>query len=331
MATEIRDHIVDVEALTTVFRLRRGDLRAVNAVNLSVRRGEIVGLVGESGSGKSVTGLSIMGLVDPPGFIDGGRIRFDGQDITAAAEERLRQLRGNRMALIFQDAMMALNPVLTIQSHFVESVQAHKAVGKAAAIAMGVDALRRMGIPDAEKRMRAYPHQFSGGMRQRVAIALSILHRPDFIIADEPTTALDVTIQEQILYEMKQLCRNEGTGMLWITHDLAVVAGLTQRIYVMYGGRIVERGPTDRIIDGARHPYTRGLIASLPEMTRRGERLQQIRGYTASPLAFERGCAFKPRCAFAGAACDETPAERPVAGSDGHFVSCFHMDKVERG
>jgi oligopeptide/dipeptide ABC transporter ATP-binding protein len=319
------EKIIEINNLTTVFKMRKGTLTAIDNVSLSVNKGEIVGLVGESGSGKSVTGLSIMGLVDPPGFIEGGQILFDGQDITRASETTLRDLRGRRMSLIFQDATMALNPVLKIQTHIVETVRAHQRVSTQKAKSIGIDALRRLGIPEPEKRLKAYPHQFSGGMCQRVTIALAILHDPDFIIADEPTTALDVTIQEQILYEMKLLCSAKNVGMLWITHDLSVVGGLADKIYVMYGGRIVEHGPTDDIIEHPCHPYTKGLIDSLPEMTKRGEPLKQIKGTTVSLIDFKKGCAFKSRCGLASEVCDHAPQSEKVAKD--HWVACHNFDQ----
>ena len=218
---------------------------------------------------------------------------------------------------------MALNPVLTIQTHIIETVLAHQNVSRKTAKAIGIDALRRLGIPEPEKRLNAYPHQFSGGMRQRVTIALSILHNPDFMIADEPTTALDVTIQEQILYEMKLLCQDKHVGMLWITHDLAVIGGLADRIYVMYAGKIVESGASTDIIEHPCHPYTRGLIASLPEMTEPGQPLHQIKGSTASLVDADTGCAFRPRCLSAGQQCDTVPTLKEI--SKGHEVACFYL------
>jgi peptide/nickel transport system ATP-binding protein len=256
--------LLTVDNLQTEFTTRDGVLRAVQGVSFELNRGEVLGLVGESGSGKSVTGFSIMGLVDPPGRVAGGSVKFDGRELVGQSEEQLRQLRGKRIAMIFQDPMMTLNPVLSVATQMVETVLAHDKVSKAVARERAIDALGRVGIASPESRLAQYPHQFSGGMRQRVAIAIALLHRPDLIIADEPTTALDVTVQGQILYEMQTLVREVGSALIWITHDLAVIAGLADRVAVMYAGRIVEEGPVEQVLDAPRHPYTRGLLDSVP-------------------------------------------------------------------
>src|SRR5690606_18399827 len=263
---------LQVEDLETHFPTRDGIVRAVDGVSFDVAEGEILGLVGESGSGKSITGFSILGLIDPPGRIAGGRVLFKGEDITSASPERMRSLRGSRIAMIFQDPMMTLNPVLRVDTQMIETVQAHEKVSEAAARARAVETLKAVGIAAPEERLLAYPHQLSGGMRQRIAIATALLHSPDLIIADEPTTALDVTIQGQILYEMRKLCRDTGTALIWITHDLSVVAGLADRIMVMYAGKIVETGPVATVIERPQHPYTRGLIGSVPGVLPRGKR-----------------------------------------------------------
>jgi peptide/nickel transport system ATP-binding protein len=265
-----------VDDLKTHFFTRNGIVKAVDGVSFRVEPGEIMGLVGESGCGKSMTGLSIIGLVDPPGKVAGGRILFKGQDLRQATPEQLRALRGNRIAMIFQDPMMTLNPVLRIDTQMIEAVTAHHSISKAAARERARDALARVGIPSPEERLNAYPHQFSGGMRQRVAIAIALLNKPDLIIADEPTTALDVTIQGQILYEMQKLCRESGASLIWITHDLAVVAGLADRVCVMYAGRIVEQGDVRQVIENPRHPYTRGLLDSLPSRNVPGQPLRTL-------------------------------------------------------
>ena len=281
-----------------------------------------MGLVGESGSGKSVTGFSIIGLVDPPGRVVGGEILFNGEDLRRAEEERLRDLRGNRIAMIFQDPMMTLNPVLRIDTQMTETILAHERVDRETARARARDALGQVGIPAPEERLRAYPHQFSGGMRQRVAIAIALLNRPELIIADEPTTALDVTIQAQILHEVQKLCRQTGTALIWITHDLAVVAGLADHLCVMYAGRMVETGRVDDVIDRPLHPYTHGLIGSVPSRNRRGRRLTQIPGMTPSLLSLPVGCAFRARCARADHACRAAPpVTEPLAGRG---IRCFH-------
>ena len=318
---------LSVEDLQTHFQTKAGTVKAVDGVSFAVRRGEVLGLVGESGSGKSVTGFSILGLVDPPGRVVGGRIAFDGQDLRALDERALRRLRGNRIAMIFQDPMMTLNPVLQIETQMVETLLAHRKMSRAAARERAIEALALVGIPSPAERLRAYPHQFSGGMRQRVAIAIAILHKPDLIIADEPTTALDVTIQAQILYEAQKLCRDFGTAMIWITHDLTVVAGLAQRVAVMYAGRIVEEGTVDEVLDRPLHPYTVGLIESVPSQNTRGRPLAQIPGMTPSLMEIPPGCAFRSRCPRADLACHQEPAmAEPLAGRQ---VRCFHPHTAE--
>ncbi len=313
---------LEVIGLHTEFASRAGTLRAVDGVSFSIERGRILGLVGESGSGKSVTGYSIMGLIDPPGRITAGRILFNGQDIAGWPEQRMRGLRGNRIAMVFQDPMMTLNPVLRIDTQMVEAVRAHDDVTHAEALARARDALGKVGIPSPEERLRAYPHQFSGGMRQRVVIAIALLHHPDLIIADEPTTALDVTIQAQILAEMQALVRRDGTALIWITHDLAVVAGLADELAVMYAGRLVETGGVDAVLDNPAHPYTRGLIGSVPSGNRRGQRLRQIPGTTPGLRDRPTGCAFRTRCAHADAACLAEPDL--TLAETGHAWRCFH-------
>jgi len=297
-------------------------VRAVDGVSFSVRPGEVLGLVGESGCGKTVTGFSILGLVDPPGRIVGGRIVFEGTDLLQMREAQLRQIRGSRIAMVFQDPMMTLNPVLRIDTQMVEAVRAHQPVDTTTALKISRDALARVGIPSPESRLRSYPHQFSGGMRQRVAIAIALLNRPKLIIADEPTTALDVTIQAQILYEAQKLCRESGTALIWITHDLSVVAGLADRICVMYAGRIVEQGTVDEVLDAPLHPYTHGLIGSVPSRNRRGSPLAQIPGMTPALLNLPPGCAFRNRCPRAAPACIEEPKLETKANA--RLVRCFY-------
>ncbi|MEL6205581.1 MAG: ABC transporter ATP-binding protein [Pseudomonadota bacterium] len=313
--------VLEVSGLRTHFFTRAGVVKAVDGVDLSVARGEVMGLVGESGSGKSITGFSILGLIDPPGRIVEGSVRFNGAEIANAPEETLQKLRGNKIAMIFQDPMMTLNPVLRVDTQMIEAILAHEKVDKRSAWKRSRDALGLVGIPSPEERLKAYPHQLSGGMRQRVAIAIAFLNRPDLIIADEPTTALDVTIQGQIIHEAQKLTRQTGTAMIWITHDLAVVAGLADRISVMYAGRIVEQGTTDDVIDHPLHPYTVGLLGSVPTSNKRGERLYQIEGMTPNMLALPRGCAFAPRCRRASGSCAAEPPLEQVAG---RYLRCFH-------
>ena len=315
--------VLTVEGLRTHFFTKAGVVKAVDDVSFTVDRGEVLGLVGESGSGKSMTGYSLMGLIDPPGRIVAGRIVLDGIDLRALTGEELRHMRGNRVAMIFQDPMMTLNPVLRIDVQMIEAILAHDHVSQATARARSREALVKVGIPSPDERLAAYPHQFSGGMRQRVAIAIALLNNPDVIIADEPTTALDVTIQGQILYEMQKLTRESGMALIWITHDLSVIAGLADRVCVMYAGRIVEQGSCEDVLARAAHPYTQGLLDSVPSNNERGQRLKQIPGMTPSLLDLPPGCPFRERCAFATSECAESPQMRPVGGP-GQAVRCYH-------
>ncbi|WP_298015325.1 ABC transporter ATP-binding protein [uncultured Castellaniella sp.] len=324
------DHpLLEVRGLQTRFYTRAGVVNAVDDVSFTLGRGRILGLVGESGSGKSVTGFSIMGLVDKPGRVVGGRILFDGQDLSRLKERDMRSLRGNRIAMIFQDPMMTLNPVLRIDAQMVETVLAHRKMSRAAARELARDTLGMMGIPSPDERLEAYPHQLSGGMRQRIAIAIALLHQPALIIADEPTTALDVTIQSQILSEVQNLTDRYGTSLIWISHDLSVVAGLADEIAVMYAGRIVEYGTVSDVLDSTRHPYTLGLLGSLPSNNRHSRRLRQIPGMTPSLLALPDRCAFADRCAYRTEACERVPGSTAISGS--HWVRCFNPVASDRG
>ena len=315
--------VLVVEGLRTHFFTKAGVVKAVDDVSFSVDRGEVMGLVGESGCGKSMTGYSLMGLIDLPGRIVAGKIVLDGIDLRALSAEQLRQMRGNRVAMIFQDPMMTLNPVLRIDVQMIEAIVAHDKVSEDDARARAREALSKVGIPSPDERLAAYPHQFSGGMRQRVAIAIALLNRPDLIIADEPTTALDVTIQGQILYEMQKLTRETGTALIWITHDLSVIAGLADRVSVMYAGRIVEQGTAEEVLGRPRHPYTRGLLDSVPSNNVRGARLKQIPGMTPSLLDLPPGCPFRERCPRAMPDCAQSPEMRMLAPTR-QSVRCFH-------
>jgi peptide/nickel transport system ATP-binding protein len=313
--------LLEVRDLRTHFLTRAGVVKAVEGVSFSLERGEILGLVGESGSGKTVTGFSLIGLVDPPGRVVGGSIRFAGEELVGLSPAGMRKLRGKRIAMVFQDPAATLNPVLTVGAQMVLAVQAHERSGTRAARDLAARTLTRVGIPDAVTRLDNYPHEFSGGMRQRVAIATALLHGPDLIIADEPTTALDVSIQAQILAEMKNLARESGTALIWISHDLATVSSLADRVLVMYAGRIVERGPVTEVLRAPLHPYTRGLLDSLPAMAEPGARLNQIPGTTPSLLSLPPGCPFAPRCPRADSDCATDPPEvvRP-----GRAALCHH-------
>jgi peptide/nickel transport system ATP-binding protein len=297
-------------------------VKAVDDVSFCVERGKILGIVGESGSGKSMTGYSILGLIDPPGRIVGGSIVFAGTDLIRLEPAAWRKLRGNRIAMIFQDPMMTLNPVLRIDTQIVETIRAHADVSREAALERAREALARVGIPSPDERMRCYPHQFSGGMRQRVAIAIALVNGPDLLIADEPTTALDVTIQGQILFEMQKICRESGTALIWITHDLSVIAGLADDVCVMYAGRFVESGSVREILETPMHPYTRGLIDSVPSRNERGRPLHQIPGMTPSLLELGPGCPFRDRCTRSSRQCEAAPGvTEPLAR---RRLRCFH-------
>jgi oligopeptide transport system ATP-binding protein len=318
-------HILEVDGLHTVFAGKRGTVNAVNGVSFHVDPGETVGVVGESGCGKSVTGLSIMRLVpSPPGEIVAGSVRFAGRDVFALSEAEMRRLRGKDMAMIFQDPLTSLNPMIRIERQMTEGIALHMGMSRSQARERAIEMLRRVGIPAAEKRIRDYPHQFSGGMRQRVVIAIALSCNPSLIIADEPTTALDVTIQAQILDLMKSLSREFDTAVILITHDLGVVAGTCDRILVMYAGSIVESAPRREIFYSPRHPYTIGLLKSVPRLDQpRGERLPQIDGAPPDLARIPSGCPFHTRCPFATQYCrDVVPELRSV--DEGHTVACHY-------
>jgi len=299
--------VLSVRNLDTRFQTQAGEIRAVDDVSFDLKKGEILGLVGESGSGKSVTGFSIMGLVDEPGEIHGGQIKFKGEDLTKVSSKRYDGLRGREIAMIFQDPMMTLNPLLRIDTQMIEAILAHESLSKDVARQRARDALGMVGISSPDERLRAYPHQFSGGMRQRVVIAISMLHAPDIIIADEPTTALDVTIQAQILYEMQKLRQNHSVSIIWITHDLSVISALADRVCVMYAGTLVEQGPIDDVLDRPTHPYTKGLIQSVPNRNSAGKRLAQIPGVMPTMINPNPGCRFIDRCEYAKDNCTNEP------------------------
>ncbi|MHC1550277.1 ABC transporter ATP-binding protein [Phyllobacterium sp. K27] len=312
-----------VENLSVAFKTRAGMIPAVHNVSFHVNPGEVLGLVGESGSGKSVTGLAIMGLIEPPGMVTAGSVRLEGQEIAGKSEGELRALRGKRIAMVFQDPVSTLNPVLRVDTQIIETIVAHEKVSVKAARGRAIAALKAVGIPSPEARLTAYPYQFSGGMRQRVAVAIALLHSPAVLIADEPTTALDVTIQAQILSEVQKLAAENGTALVWITHDLSVIAGLADRVAVMYAGRIIESGNVATILTKPRHHYTAGLIASVPSRNQRGQPLAQIPGSTPRLGAMPPGCTFHPRCAARTNICvNEFP---PVTeGISGHILRCYH-------
>jgi oligopeptide/dipeptide ABC transporter ATP-binding protein len=314
--------LLEIENLQTHFFTSAGVVRAVDGISYDVDEGETIAIVGESGCGKSVSALSVLRLVaSPPGRVVGGRIRFKGRDLLQLSEEEIRHVRGRDIAMVFQEPMTSLNPVLTVGRQLTETLQQHLDMSREQADARAIELLGLVGIAEPERRLKQYPHHFSGGMRQRVMIAMALCCNPKLIIADEPTTALDVTIQAQILYEAQKLCRESGTALIWITHDLSVVAGLADRICVMYAGRIVESGTVDEVLDAPLHPYTQGLIGSVPSRNRRGSPLAQIPGMMPSLTELPPGCAFRGRCARAAEACTQQPELRELGS---RLVRCFH-------
>ena len=324
------DALLRVNDLRTHFFTLDGVTRAVDGVDLAVHAGETVGIVGESGCGKSVTALSIMRLLPAKlGRVVSGTIRFDGQDLLALSEAEMREIRGNRIAMVFQEPMTSLNPVLTIGDQIAEAVMIHQKKSRSDAMAHAVAMLRLVRIPDAERRVRDYPHQFSGGMRQRVMIAMALCCNPKLLIADEPTTALDVTIQAQILRLMLELKGRFGAAVMLITHDLGVVAETCQRVIVMYAGRKVEEAPVVELFDRPMHPYTRGLMASIPRRLQQqtARRLREIPGIVPSLREPIAGCPFAPRCDFAT---DRCRGEAPplMERASGHRAACWHVDRV---
>ena len=314
--------LLEVKNLEVQFALRNGALTALRDVSFSLERGDRLGIVGESGAGKSVAAFAILNLISKPGSISNGEVLFEGQDLSKISAEALRDIRGNKISMIFQDPMMTLNPVLTIGDQMVECLQAHRNISSSDARAIALQKLQQVQIPSPDKRLDAYPHELSGGMRQRVIIAIALLLDPAIIIADEPTTALDVTIQAEIMELLISLCEFNNVGLILITHDLGVVSQVTQRTIVMYAGRIIEQGPTREIINDAQHPYTQGLINALPQQTIPGQRLNQIRGSMPSLDAIPNGCAFNPRCDYTLDACfTQLPS---YVRSGGCSVAC-HM------
>lgn len=314
--------ILEVKNLRTGFETPKGLVAAVDDISFQVRRGQTLGVVGESGCGKSVTSLSIMRLIPmPPGKIMGGEIFFHGEDLLKASPERMRELRGNKISMIFQEPMTSLNPVFTIGFQISEVFLLHQKISKKEAREQSIEMLKLVGIPSPEKRIDDYPHQLSGGMRQRVMIAMALACKPDVLIADEPTTALDVTIQAQILELMKKLQSDLGMGIILITHDLGVIAEVATDVCVMYAGRVVEQGNVRQIFKNPKHPYTRGLLESIPSVVGPGGRLNTIPGLVPSLLDLPPGCRFRERCTFAEARCAETdPRLREIEAS--HGIAC---------
>ena len=319
------EYLLEVQDLKTYFRVKAGRVRAVDGVSFNVRPGERVGVVGESGCGKSVTALSIMRLLPKPaGEQAGGSIFFEDEDLLGLPESSMRKIRGGKIGMIFQDPMACLNPTMTVGKQIGEALRIHLHLGREEAKKRAISLLEQVGIPAAAERINSFPHQFSGGMRQRVMIAIALACNPRLLIADEPTTALDVTVQAQILELVNGVCKDFGTAVIMITHDLGVVAGMTDRVVVMYAGKVVETAPTDEIFANPRHPYTLGLLASVPRLDE--ERTTQLRTIEGAPpdlLKPPPGCPFMPRCAFARAICKTMPPLDPVGGDSRHLKACW--------
>jgi oligopeptide/dipeptide ABC transporter ATP-binding protein len=325
LATDSTTHadgtILEVRDLHTYFRTADGIVRGVDGVTFSITAGTSVGIVGESGSGKSVTSLSIMRLIEPPGWIEQGQILFQGKDLLTLSERQMRRMRGDDITMVFQEPMTALDPVYTVGHQVTEVLRLHRTLGRKAAMRRAVELFKIVGIPDAERRINEYPHNLSGGMRQRVVIAMAVANEPDLLILDEPTTALDVTIQAQILELVKQLRQEINTTVLLITHDFGVIAEMSDEVIVMYGGKIMEHGTVPQVIREPKHPYTQGLLASIPSVALKGERLTVIAGTVPNPLRMPPGCPFAPRCPRVMGVCSTMPVLKTLEG--GRAVACW--------
>jgi len=319
--------LLEVRSLSVEFPTRRGVLRALDDVSFSIAPGEVLGVVGESGAGKSITGAAIIRLLEPPGRIAGGEVLLEGERIDNIDPDAMRRVRGRQIGAIFQDPLTTLNPLYTVGRQLVETLQTHLGLGAAAARERAIRWLKDVGIPGAENRIDAYPHEFSGGMRQRVVIALALCAEPKLIVADEPTTALDVSIQAQIIALLKRICREHNAAIMLITHDMGVIAETADRVAVMYAGRIAEIGPVERLVRAPAHPYTVGLMGSIPSLTRRVERLTQIDGAMPRLTAIPQGCAFNPRCGHAFERCRvERPGLMPTASGD--LAACWLHERA---
>lgn len=323
--------LLRVEDLRVEFHTDDGLVTAVRGVDWELRAGETLGVVGESGSGKSVTSLALMGLIpQPPGKIASGRALYRGKDLLKMSSRELSDIRGNRIAMIFQDPMTALNPFLTVEDQLTEVTRRHLGLSQKAATAHAIEMLEKVGIPSASKRVFEYPHQFSGGMRQRVMIAMALSCKPDILIADEPTTALDVTIQAQILELMKELQEQEGTAILMITHDLGVIANIAHRVQVMYAGRVVEKATVDELFRNPRHPYTLGLLESAPRVDQLEAELRPIPGQPPDLSKLPGGCSFRPRCPFSIGKCSEVDPPLVDSNSSGSYACLVNIDEAPR-
>ncbi len=320
------ENLIEIRDLSVQFASGKRIVRAVNQVNLSLQKGETLGLVGETGAGKTTTALSIMNLVPKPaGRITGGQILFEGEDLLQKSQQEMRHIRGNKISMIFQDPMTSLNPVFTVGDQIAESLHLHTKLSNMQAVAKAKEMLEQVGIPGG--RYHEYPHQFSGGMKQRVVIAMALACNPELLIADEPTTALDVTIQAQVLSLMHQLKEQYQTSMLLITHDLGVVAEVCDRVAILYAGEVVEMGTLRQIYKNTKHPYTEGLFGSLPSIAVKTDRLRPIRGLMPDPANLPPGCAFAPRCPYCQPECSQSNPQ-PVEIEPGHLVKCHRIKEV---
>jgi peptide/nickel transport system ATP-binding protein len=316
--------VLSVRDLKVEFVTRRGILRAIDGVSFDIAPGEVLGVVGESGAGKSLTGTAIIGLIDPPGRIASGEVLLQGKRIDNLPKEDMRRIRGKRIGMIFQDPLTSLNPLFRVSEQLIETIRTHTEMNEAQARQRAIDLLTEVGIPAPEKRIDSYPHEFSGGMRQRVVIALALAAEPELVIADEPTTALDVSVQAQIITLLKKLCRERGTAVMLVTHDMGVIAETADRVAVMYAGRIAEIGPVREVVKHARHPYAKGLMGAIPTLENEASRLIQIPGSMPRLTAIPQGCAFNPRCGEVFARCH---AERPDPMAVGSSqVACWLYD-----
>ena len=321
ITTPAESNLLEVRNLSVDFQTRRGTLIAVDDVSFEIKAGEVLGVVGESGAGKSLTGAAIIGLLEPPGRISGGEVRLAGKRIDNLAQEQIRQIRGREIGMVFQDPLTSLNPLFRVGEQLIETLQTHADLDEKSARKQAIDWLTEVGIPSPEVRIDQYPHQFSGGMRQRVVIALALCANPKLIIADEPTTALDVSIQAQIISVLKRLCREYGTAVMLITHDMGVIAETADRVAVMYAGRLVEIGEARKVIQNAKHPYTLGLMGSIPTIGDTEEELRQIHGSMPRLAEIPEGCAFNPRCPNVSDRCRKNrPELQPV---DESSVACW--------
>jgi peptide/nickel transport system ATP-binding protein len=320
----VSDPVLSVRDLVVEFPTRRGTLRALDGISFDVGPGEILGVVGESGAGKSITGSAIIGLLEPPGRIAGGEIRLKGERIDTLPPDRLNRIRGKRIGMVFQDPLTSLNPLFTVGQQLTETIQHHLRLSDRDARRRAVDLLAEVGIPAPEARIDNYPHQFSGGMRQRVVIALALCAEPDFVIADEPTTALDVSVQAQVIQVFRRLCRERGTSAILITHDMGVIAEAADRVAVLYAGRVMEIGAVRDVLKRPRHPYTQGLMGSIPSLTGEEDRLVQIPGAMPRLNAIPEGCAFNPRCPRVMDICRST--RPPYIEAEGALVTCWLYD-----